>query len=171
MDHLRYPVGKFIFDQETALGQKAQWKQTIAEFPTRVHTYYVQLGDSKLETPYRPGGWTARQVIHHVADSHMHAYLRFKLALTEQKPFIKPYDEAPTAELADYSLDVNLSIALLDGLHARWTAIIDHMSDDDFDKVYVHPEYQKEFSLLEALGLYDWHCRHHLGHLGICMTS
>jgi hypothetical protein len=167
MEHLQYPVGKHQYNAKTAKENKADFLATIASYPSDIARMANELGAIRLDTPYRPGGWTARQVIHHVADSHMHAFLRFKLALTEDKPVIKPYDEGPTAMLSDYSMSVDYSITILQGVHARWSNLLNHMTDNDFDRIYVHPQYGQEFTLWEALSLYDWHCRHHLGHLAL----
>jgi hypothetical protein len=121
---------------------------------------------SQLDTPYREGGWTARQVIHHVPESHMNAYIRFKLALTETDPVIKPYDEAAWARLGDIALTpVETSLALLESLHQRWVILMRAMSDEGWRKRYIHPEYGRTQTLEYTLALYAWHCDHHIAHV------
>ncbi len=124
------------------------------------------LTDAQLNTPYRPGGWTARQVAHHVPESHMNAYIRFKLALTEQNPTIKPYDEDAWSKLADVSREpVETSIVLLEALHKRWVTLLETMKPEDFARTVVHPEYGKQMSLDELLQMYAWHGKHHAAHV------
>ena len=124
------------------------------------------LTDAQLDTPYRPGGWTVRQVVHHVPDSHVNAYIRLKLALTEHAPTIKPYDEAKWAELDDgKSKLVEHSLALLDALHARWVFLLERMSPSDFDRKVNHPEWDTPMSLDHLLALYSWHGKHHVAHI------
>jgi hypothetical protein len=118
-----------------------------------------------LEIPYRPEGWNVRQVIHHCADSHMNALIRFKLALTEDQPTIKPYLQAKWALLSDYRLDPGISISLLYGIHQRWVTLMESMSESDWKRSLVHPEYQHEQRLEQTAMLYAWHCAHHLGHV------
>jgi len=168
MEHLQYPVGKFTYQKEADASSFEQWKSTINKFPEAVQRLVDQMTDSHLHTPYRPGGWTAKQVIHHVSDSHSHALIRFKWSLTEDKPTIKPYLESKYALLMDYTLPVQSALMILNGVHLKWGFIMDNMSDDDWQKGYFHPESGKFFSLHNALALYDWHCRHHFAHLEIC---
>jgi hypothetical protein len=124
------------------------------------------LAASGLDTPYRPGGWTARLVVHHLADSHLNSFVRFRLALTEDRPTIKPYDEAAWARLGDMTMDVAPSLAILDGLHARWVTMLRRLDESDFSRAFLHPE-MGEVRLDHALALYSWHSRHHLGHLNL----
>ena len=124
------------------------------------------LDEAQLNTPYREGGWTLKQVVHHVADSHMNAYIRFKLGLTEDKPTIKPYDEAAWARLADTNTQpINVSLTLLHALHLRWQSVLDAMSDADFERSVYHPERKIELSLWNLLGSYSWHGKHHVAHI------
>jgi hypothetical protein len=136
----------------------------IERLPGRVRELVAGLTSAQLDTKYR--NWTIRQIVHHLADSHMNALVRFRLTLTEERPTIKPYDETRWAELPDAkSADVMLSVELLEALHARWVVLLRAMSEADFERTYFHPEYQKEFRLAEALGVYAHHCRHHSGQI------
>lgn len=166
IEHLKYPIGR---DQNLPFTteNKAKAIQEIKSFPEKVKNAVKDMDDEALDTPYRPGGWTKRQVVHHCADSHMNAYIRFKLALTEDTPTIKAYDEGAWAELDDSKSLVQLSIRLLESLHERWSLVLEHMTDSEFERTYYHPEKNAESTLGENLLHYDWHCRHHLGHLGL----
>jgi len=138
---------------------------TIRMLPERLTAAVAGLSDHQLDTPYREGGWTARQVVHHMADSHANAYVRFKLALTEDWPTIKPYDEAAWAELSDSRwLPIDVSLSFLTALHQRWVALIESLSEDDFRRGYEHPESGRQ-NLARVLALYDWHSRHHTAHI------
>ncbi|MBC7423468.1 MAG: putative metal-dependent hydrolase, partial [Ferruginibacter sp.] len=126
----------------------------------------LNLDESQLNTPYRPDGWNVKQLVHHVADSHMNAYIRFKLALTENNPTIKPYDEAAWANLIDtQQVPINVSLTLLHALHVRWVALIRGMSTEDWNRTVYHPEQKKEITLWDLLGMYSWHGRHHTAHI------
>ncbi len=164
-EDLRYPIGKYIVQpfSEKLLGE---WLIDIKNLPQHLENAILNLDESQLNTTYRDGGWTVKQVVHHVADSHMNAYIRFKLALTEDNPIIKPYDEAAWAEMADTkNLPVNISLTLLHALHIRWHEILKNMDKADFDKTVFHPEHKKEFTLWELLGMYAWHSKHHGAHI------
>jgi hypothetical protein len=160
----RYPIGRFRAPALNGPETRAAHIQTIRLLPERVQAAVKGLNDAQLDTPYREGGWTVRQLVHHVADSHTMAYTRFKLGLTEDWPTIKPYDEAAWAELADSKLPIDDSIAMLDALHDRWVALLESMSEEDFAKGYVHPENGRQ-DLAKALAIYDWHSRHHVAHI------
>jgi hypothetical protein len=161
---LRYPVGRFSYSPGGAAA-RAGWIATIAELPEQMRRAVAGMDDAKLDTPYRPGGWTVRQVVHHVPDSHMNAFVRFKLALTEDSPRIKPYDEARWAELPDGRTGPLVpSFAILDGVHARWTRLLRAMSDADFERTLEHPE-SGVLTLDRMLALYAWHSRHHVAHI------
>lgn len=161
---LRYPVGRFTFTGADE-ASRAESIAIIADLPARMRAAVQGLSDAQLDTRYRPDGWTVRQVVHHVPDSHMNAYTRFKLALTEDTPRIKPYEEGKWAELPDgRSGPLAPSLAILDGLHARWTLLLRSMRPEDFDRELDHPEHGK-ISLNRMLPLYAWHCRHHLAHI------
>lgn len=165
MIDLRYPVGTFTPAGPPDAAQRAAWIAEIAEMPGRLRDAIAGLTPEQLDTPYRPEGWTVRQVVHHLADSHMNSYIRYKLALTEERPTIKPYDEARWAELADGRFGaVELSLGLLDALHTRWVLSFYALKPEDFDRVFVHPEIGV-VSLGENLGRYAWHGRHHIAHI------
>lgn len=164
---LRFPVGRFK-RPTSALGASDRDRMIgeIASTPTALRNAIHGLDDRRLDTPYRPGGWTVRQVVHHLPDSHVNAYCRFKLALTENVPTIKPYDEAKWAETADgKSALVGESLALLEALHARWVLLLRAMTSDDFDRKLNHPEWDAPLSLDHMLALYSWHGRHHVAHV------
>ena len=162
----RYPIGHFQYDDSHSEEAVQQWIQTIEEFPARLKKLVAQYNEHQLDTPYREGGWTIRQVVHHVADSHMNAYIRFKLALTEDKPTIKPYNEKAWAEMIDTkSLPVSISLSLLSALHERWTTILKAMKPEDFQRTFFHPEYMELHQLNEILAMYAWHCNHHYAHI------
>jgi DinB superfamily len=165
LEKLKYPIGKFAKPESYTADLLKNWKNTIAEFPNMVKKTTENLGESQLNTPYRPQGWTIRQVVHHCADSHMNAFIRFKLALTEEVPTIKPYEEQLWAEQADYKLPLEASLKILEGLHYRWNVLLESMNETDFENQYIHPATGKKLDLYFMLGLYDWHCRHHLAHI------
>jgi len=167
MENLQYPIGRLTYNPEYTQSELVEKIATIKNFPQRVKAIAATMSEAKLDTPYRPEGWTARQVIHHCADSHMNAYIRFRWALTEDNPTIKAYFEDRWAQMADYAQLVESSIALLEGLHARWISVIDNLTATDMPKSVFHPEAQRYITIKELINMYDWHCRHHLGHLQI----
>ena len=143
-----------------------RWTEVIGAFPLELQQEVSTLPEEQLDASYRPGGWTVRQVVHHCADSHMNAFIRFKLALTEENPTVKPYFEGLWAEQQDGRIaPVEASLDLLKGLHARWYYILMHMDEPAFNRVYTHPEQGKVFALSQVLANYAWHCQHHLGHV------
>lgn len=161
----RYPIGKYE-PQPFSADQKKKWLQDIQFLPALIEAAVENLDEHQLNTPYREGGWTVKQVLHHVADSHINAYTRFKLGLTEDKPTIKPYDEAAWAKLDDIDkVPINISITLLYTLHSRWHATILHLTDEQWMRSVVHPEHGKEMTLWYLLGSYAWHGRHHVAHI------
>jgi DinB superfamily len=165
MADLRFPVGTFVFDKATSPDKRAAWIRQIAETPALMRSAIDGLNARQIETPYRPGGWTVRQVVHHVPDSHLNAYCRYKLALTEDNPTIKPYDEAAWANIADTArTPPEVSLALLDALHARWVVLLESMTSADFERPLQHPE-RGAISLDWMLQLYAWHGRHHAAHV------
>jgi hypothetical protein len=165
LDELRFPVGRFAAAGESTPAVRAAAVADIAALPVRMRAAVTGLGDIQLDTPYRPGGWTVRQVVHHVADSHMHGLTRIKLALTEDTPTIKPYDENAFAALADMRLPIEPSLHLLDGLHARWVAVYDGMTDEQFARSFFHPELAETITLEWHAQMYAWHSRHHVAHI------
>jgi hypothetical protein len=165
-DDLRYPIGRFSFDTEVAETQRIEWIDQIEATPSRLRAALHGLTEQQLDTPYRPGGWTVRQLAHHVPDSHLNAYLRFKLALTEPEPTIKVYDEAAWAELIDSrEAPVEVSLRLLEALHQRWVTLLRGLEAADYDRTFRHPEMRRLLSLRETVGLYAWHGRHHVAHV------
>ena len=165
MNDPRYPIGKFTPDPEPTPELRARHIEQIATLPGRMRQAVSGLSSAQLDTPYRDGGWTLRQVVHHVPESHMNAYIRFKLALTENCPTIKPYDEAAWARLKDVELTpVEVSLNLLDSIHSRWVTLLNTMKPDDFARKLNHPESGVQ-TLDRLLALYDWHGNHHLAHI------
>jgi hypothetical protein len=163
-DDLRYPVGRFVTVAASS-AQRAADIAALAALPQHLRTAVAGLDDRQLDTPYRPGGWTVRQVVHHVADSHMNALIRLKLALTEPGPTIKPYDENAWAALADVTLPIEVSLALTDSVHRRWDALNTALQASDFDRTWTHPEHGKTFTIDWLLQNYGWHSRHHVAHI------
>jgi hypothetical protein len=162
---LKFPIGQFSFRAPSTPEQRKQWIAELGEAPAKFRSAVAGLNEDQLSTPYRDGGWTVRQVIHHVPDSHLNAYIRFKLALTENEPTVKPYDEAAWAELSDTrDTPIEVSLIMLENLHARWARLIGAMSDADFGKQFRHPELGL-VPLDRNLALYAWHGKHHAAHI------
>jgi hypothetical protein len=164
---LKYPVGKFVRPTSVLTNlDREKMIDSIAAAPSALRTAVETLDDARLDTPYRPGGWTVRQVVHHLPDSHINAYCRFKLALTEDTPTIKPYDESRWAEMPDgRSGLVDESLQLLEALHARWVLLLRAMKPSDFERMLNHPEWDAPLTLDHMLALYSWHGRHHVAHI------
>jgi hypothetical protein len=161
----QYPIGKYEplpFSEE----QKQKWINDIEFLPQDIEYVVQGFSEKQFDTPYREGGWTVRQLIHHVADSHMNAYIRFKLGLTENNPTIKPYEEQIWATMIDtYEQPINVSLTLLHALHKRWVSILKNIKQADWERAVVHPEHGKQMTLWFLLGMYAWHSRHHLAHV------
>ena len=165
MTDLRYPTGKFAPPAQFTKDSRDQAIEVIADTPKLLRDAVQGLDEDQLDTPYREGGWTLRQVVHHVPDSHVNAYIRLKLALTEPAPVIKPYDEAAWANLVDTTaVPIDVSLSLLEAVHRRWVALLHAMKDDDFRREYVHPETGRH-ALDHLLALYAWHGPHHIAHI------
>ncbi len=165
MNDPRYPIGKFGFEGALSEAQRKRFIDDIEQAPAALRVATKDLSSQQLDTPYREGGWTVRQVAHHVPDSHMNAYVRFKLALTENEPTIKPYAEDRWAELADtQSTPLEVSFALLDSLHNRWVRLLRSLKPEDWKRTFRHPELGL-VSLEKNLALYSWHGRHHVAHI------
>jgi DinB superfamily len=161
----RYPIGKFTPPQNVTPALRQQAIATIAEAPAHLRTAVKGLTESQLDTPYREGGWTVRQVVHHVPDSHLNAFVRLKLALTESEPTIKPYDEALWAELADAKLPIDVSLNLLDSVHQRWVVLWRSLKPEQFARTLRHPEHPSVLTVDWLLFQYAWHGQHHTAHI------
>jgi hypothetical protein len=163
---LRYPIGKFQHSGEVTAEQRDAWIPDIEQLPDNLAAALAGLTTEQLGTPYREGGWTVLQVAHHLADSHMNSFIRFKLALTEEQPTIKPYEEGEWAKLQDsVAVSAEVSLDLLRALHIRWAVLLRSMTDEDFARTWFHPATQQVSRLDHALGLYAWHSRHHVRHI------
>lgn len=161
----RYPIGKYEPKPFSEV-QKQAWLLDLQFLPEALERAINNLDEAQLNTPYRDGGWTVKQLVHHVADSHMNAYIRFKLGLTEDKPTIKPYEEQDWALLADNDLvPINVSLTLLHALHLRWVATIKDLTEEQWNRLVVHPAANREMSIWFLLGLYAWHGNHHVAHI------
>lgn len=170
-ERLQYPVGKFSPQESYTPEELTGLIQSIESLPAQVKSVFKKLSPEQLETPYRPGGWTARQVLHHIPDSHMNAYIRFKWALTEDTPVIKAYNEKAWAETYEIKQDPALSVELLHALHAKWVTLLRSLSKEDLQKSFVHPETGKHIRLDRLIALYAWHGEHHLGHLKLILAG
>ena len=165
MTDLRFPIGKFSYDGPMTEDQKQQALNDVASTPANLRAAVKGLSDAQLDTPYRPGGWTVRQVVHHVPDSHLNSYVRFKLALTEDEPTIKPYAEDRWAELADTkTTPIEVSLTMLDSLHDRWVRLLRSLTPEDWKRTFLHPALGP-MTLEKTLALYAWHGLHHVAHV------
>lgn len=165
LEQLKYPVGKFVKPESITKEIIDSAISEIENFPSFVKTEIQNLDEKDLQLRYRPEGWTITQVVHHCADSHINSYMRFKLALTENVPTIKPYEESLWAELPDNNLSPFVSLKLLDALHEKWVYILKSLSEEDLSKEFIHPEQSERISLKENILIYSWHSRHHLAHI------
>jgi hypothetical protein len=165
MEDLRFPIGEFRFPDSISAQDLTRFIQDIEAAPANMRAAVAGLNDSQLDTPYRPGGWTVRQLVHHVPDSHINSYVRYRLALTEDEPVIKPYQEQLWAELADArALPVEPSLVLLESLHARWVPLLRSLSPSEWKRNFRHPDLGL-VSLEKNAALYAWHGRHHVAHI------
>ena len=166
MEALRYPIGRYQKPDTYTPQQLNEWMDVLTVAPSWLDVCIENLDEQQLQTPYRPGGWTVQQVIHHIADSHLNAYIRIKLALTEDTPTVMPYQEALWAELPDTQLvPVNISVTLLHALHRRLVALLRQLSPAEWERSYYHPEHKRNFPIWEVVALYAWHSRHHMEHV------
>ena len=170
-EQLKYPIGKFEKPETITTELLSQWVAEIAAFPAQLKAEVTHLNEEQLDNTYRSQGWTIRQLVHHCADSHMNSFIRFKLALTEEQPTIKPYREQRWAELADGKMPIDASLMLLEGLHARWVALLHSLSDEELSRTYFHPDQGQDIPLNVTIGLYAWHGRHHLAHIRKAKTN
>jgi DinB superfamily len=161
---LRYPIGKFEMPPSLSPAERAAALQTLTDAPADLRSVLEGLDEAHIDTPYRPGGWTVRQVVHHLPDSHMNSYVRFKLGLTEDEPTIGTYDEKAWAELPDSRGPIEVSVRLLTALHERWVSLLATLDDDAWARRVCHPEFG-QLRLDQLLALYDWHSRHHVAHI------
>ncbi|MBM7584452.1 hypothetical protein JOC86_000989 [Bacillus pakistanensis] len=161
---LRYPIGKFEYEGEPTPEVLKRWIKEIEDTPFQLREAVKGLSDKQLDTAYRPEGWTVRQVVHHIADSHLNSYTRFKLALTETNPTIKLYEEGKWADLPDSQLPVDISLKLIEALHGRWVCLLRSLKPDELGKTFQHPESGK-IKLSSNIGIYAWHGRHHIAHI------
>lgn len=165
MEHLRFPIGRFRAGTGLSSSRREHLISDIASLPADLRAAVTDLPDEQLDTPYRPGGWTVRQVVHHLPDSHLNSYVRFRLAVTEESPTISPYDEGAWAELPDArDAAVEPSLVLLGALHQRWVTFLRALTSDQYQRVFLHPE-RGQVTLENNLQLYAWHGRHHLAHV------
>lgn len=165
MEDPRFPIGKFSYSGPMSAVQKAKCLDDIEQTPSRMRAAVAELSDAQLDAPYRDGGWTVRQVVHHVPDSHMNSYVRFKLAMTEVNPTIKPYAENLWAELPEAkTAPIEISLSLLEGLHRRWMLMLRELKPEDWQRTFQHPDLGA-VSLEKNLALYSWHGRHHVAHI------
>ncbi|MPT30841.1 MAG: putative metal-dependent hydrolase [Chryseobacterium sp.] len=165
LEQLKYPVGKFVKPESITKEIIGSAISEIENFPSLIKIEIQNLGETDLQLRYRPEGWTISQVIHHCADSHINSYIRFKLALTEDVPAIKPYEESLWAELPDNDLSPVVSLQLLEALHTRWVYLLKNLTEEDLNKEFIHPEQSEKISLKENVLIYSWHCQHHLAHI------
>ncbi len=166
LDALRFPIGEFTPKKNISDEDIKKYISIIESFPNKLKLAVTGLSDEQLDTPYREGGWSSRDVVHHVGESHMNSYIRFKLALTEDTPAIKPYDEALWAKLDDYKhTPPEVSLNLLENLHIRWVILLKSLTPDQIKRKLYHPEHKREIPLTEFMQLYAWHCEHHLAHI------
>ena len=166
LEKLQYPIGRFNIEQEIEDKYLSRLMKDIAILPSLLSDQLAKMSPAQINTAYRPGGWTAKQVVHHLADSHMNAHIRFILALTENQPTIKPYQEQLVAELPFIQqMPIEVSFEVIKSVHYRWFFLLQSLNLSDFDKTYLHPQYNKVYSLRLALASYAWHGKHHLAHL------
>ncbi|CAA9340712.1 MAG: Putative metal-dependent hydrolase YfiT [uncultured Cytophagales bacterium] len=162
---LRFPIGKFKPETDLTPDRRSALIRIVAETPEKLREAVRGLSPGQLDTPYRPGGWTVRQVVHHLPDSHLNSYVRFKLALTEERPVIKPYEEDRWAELADtFNTPTEVSVTLLESLHVRWVNLLRALTEAEWRRTFLHPQ-NGEMPLTQVLALYAWHGAHHVAHI------
>ena len=170
LDAIRYPIGPFTAPDSVSSAQLQAWIEEIEQLPATLRAVVSGLSEEQFDTPYRPGGWQVRQVVHHLADSHLNSFVRFRWALTEDRPTIKAYYEDRWAELPDYGHPVDGSLRLIEALHARWVAFLRTLSADDLAREFIHPE-SGVVRLAENVGIYAWHGKHHVAHIRIAAQA
>lgn len=166
LEQQKYPIGKFSPPEKISDQDLDRHIKIIKDFPTNLKNLVEDWNDDQLDTQYREGGWKVRQLINHISDSHMNSFIRFKLALTEDNPTIKPYDEAKWAELQDsFSMEIKPALQILKGLHKRWVFELKCLTNREFESTFFHPEENRKITLKESVAFYSWHCEHHLAHI------
>ena len=166
LDKQKYPIGKYFAPEKIKKSEVKRWIREIDKLPKRLKDAVKNLTEEQLDTPYRDGGWTVRQVIHHLADSHMNSFVRFRLALTEDNPTIKPYSQSKWADMTDSkTAPVKYSLDLLRNLHKRWVMMLKTLDKDQLKRMVHHPEHNTDWKLDWMIGMYAWHCNHHLAHI------
>lgn len=166
LEEKKYPLGNFIAPEVITDTDIDDYIRILKDFPAKIKNMVEEWNDEQLDTPYREGGWTVRQLINHLSDSHMNSYIRFKLALTEDNPTIKPYDEAAWAELQDsFTIDIKPALQILKGLHKRWVYELQSLTNKEFESTFHHPEQGRNITLRESIAFYAWHCNHHFAHI------
>ena len=171
LEELKYPIGRFHFEVPTQ-EQLDEWIDTIETLPEEIKKLVNSLSYEDLESQYRPDGWNIKQVVHHLADSHMNSFIRFKLTLTEDNPTLRPYNEGEWAKTDDASSeDIADSLELLTGLHKRWVTLLKSLQPEEMNRTFVHPEYSNQYNLKWLLCLYNWHCKHHLAHIKLAIDN
>jgi hypothetical protein len=166
MEHLKFPIGKVDIPNEITPTHITNWIADIEEFPTKIQHLVQHLSKEQLDTPYRNGGWTVRQTVHHCGDSHVNSYIRFKWTLTENKPTIKAYFEDRWAEIFDTKkAPIELALHFIHALHAKWVYLLKGLSEEELNKTFIHPESGDTVSLKQNIAIYAWHCNHHYAHI------
>ena len=165
IEQLKYPIGKAKIPEVITEIDIQKWIKILDSFPRKIRLITQNLSEEQIDTPYRPGGWTIRQVVHHVVDSHFNSYIRFKWALTEDKPVIKAYREDLWAGLHDYNAPIELSLKALESLHAKLVYLLKGLSNNDLKRTFIHPETQKEVYMKKKIGIYAWHSQHNYAHI------
>ena len=166
LEDLKYPLGRFHRPERFGEEMHGRWITEIEALPTWIELSVENLDSAQLEMPYRPGGWSVVQLVHHVADSHMNAYIRLKLAITENNPVIKPYEQTLWAQTPEvYNIPLNVSLTLLHALHRKWVSILKNLTEEDWNKTVMHPEQMRNIPVWELTALYAWHGRHHVAHI------
>lgn len=169
---LKFPIGQYSSNRDPSTDELEKWIMQIDAFPAIIYNLVQDLNPAQLKWKYRPDGWMIKQVVHHCADSHMNAYIRFKLALTEDAPVIRPYFEDKWADLPDSTTDNMIdSLSIIKAIHGKWAHLLRSMSSTDLHRIFVHPEHGQSFTLFESIGNYAWHCNHHLGHIKNALAS
>ena len=172
MEHLKFPIGQYIKPESITQREIEEWIGDIASFPSRLRALVSHLNKDQLALTYRPEGWMIKQVVHHCADSHMNSFIRFKLALTEDEPTIRPYYEDRWAELSDgLSDDLRDSLQLIEALHSKWAKLLSGLNEAQQQRILIHPEHGEQFTLAQFMAFYAWHCNHHLAHIELALSN